>query len=1169
MGISLLFNDGWEFCKQEIGSSLEDFINKDELWQVVDVPHDWMIYDTKYFYESCEGWYRKSFDISGTSLYKQLKAPDKAGFKLRFEGIYMDSSIWVNNKLVGEWKYGYSTFEIDITDALKPGSNQIIVRVVLQQPNSRWYSGAGIYRNVWLKAVPELHFITDGMYISTVKSGDEWLVSVDSGLTCLYVQKQDKNDGNKSVTEADTEIYKEGVCESLINDCIIRHTILDSEGKDVAVTEGTSTLQELKCVKPKLWSLDSPVLYTLKSELFYKGELVDEEYNKFGFRTIRFDPEEGFFLNDCHVKLHGVCQHHDLGALGAAVNRTALKRQLLLLKEMGVNAIRTAHNMCAVELIELADEMGILICNEAFDMWERSKTEYDYARFFNDWVDKDVASWVRRDRNHPCVILWSIGNEIYDTHAGERGLEVMRLLMKLVVEHDPKGNARVTFGSNYMPWENTQKCADIIKLVGYNYAEKYYEEHHRLHRDWMIYGSETGSVVQSRGIYHFPLSQEILSDDDEQCSSLGNSVTSWGARSIEKCITDDRDTVFSAGMFVWSGFDYIGEPTPYHTKNSYFGQLDTAGFKKDSFYIYQAEWTDYKQTPMVHVFPYWDFNEGQLIDVCVCSNAPKVELFVNGASQGVRYIDHRAGKELVAKWQLPYIKGELRALAYDEFDNIIAEDIQKSFTDAAKIILTPDKYVLVADGQDMIFVEISMEDKEGNPVHNANNRVYVNVTGAGRLLGLDNGDSTDYDSYKGTSRRLFSGKLLAMIGAKTTAGEIQLEVTSEGLPPVRLSLTAREGVIKEGIAAYEENVRTEYNSEIPVRKLEIISKQGTELNENMPEAELELLVFPEDASYEDISWRVANASGVDSNIVRIEAEGRRARVKALGDGSFYVRASVKNGRRNANIISMLDFKVSGLGAACLNPYGFISGSLYSSCIGEAGSGNERGVATARDDETVVIYDNIDFGAYGSDTITIPIFELGGAPTAIQIWAGIPGIKDGELLADVIYHKKPIWNTYQEESYKLSKRLRGIKTLSFVLRTKVHIKGFYFNKPDKAYEQLSSLDYSSIYGDSYKLMEDSIEDIGNNVTISFEDMDFNRGISKLVICGRSPMDKNTIHIRFNGADGETKQLIEFEYSEDYIEREFELAEVSGLQTVSFIFLPGCDFDFKYFRFTKTL
>lgn len=392
--------------------------------------------------------------------------------------------------------------------------------------------------------------------------------------------------------------------------------------------------------------------------------------------------------------------------------------------------------MPAPELMDLADEMGFLVLSEAFDMWERPKTTYDYARFFGEWAYRDVKSWVKRDRNHPSLLMWSIGNEIYDTHADERGQEITRMLMNYVREFDPKGNAQITIASNYMAWENAQKCADILKIAGYNYAEHLYYKHHKEHPDWVIFGSETSSVVQSRGVYHFPFEQAILSDEDEQCSALGNSTVSWGAKSVEACIIAERDTPFSLGQFIWTGFDYIGEPTPYHTKNSYFGQLDTATFKKDSFYIFQAAWTDYKTNPMVHIFPYWDFNEGQIIDVRVCSNAPRIELQLNGVTIGTHDIDFKHGKQLVGWWKIPYREGELKAIAYDENGNVIATDVKRSFKDARRICLKPDREVLVADGRDLIFVEITVVDENGIEVENASNRVFVNVTGAGSWWGL-------------------------------------------------------------------------------------------------------------------------------------------------------------------------------------------------------------------------------------------------------------------------------------------------------------------------------------------------------------------------------------------------------------------------------------------------
>ena len=296
-------------------------------------------------------------------------------------------------------------------------------------------------------------------------------------------------------------------------------------------------------------------------------------------------------------------------------------------------------------------------------------------------------------------------------------------------------------------------------MAGYNYGEKYYEEHHAEHPDWMMYGSETSSVVQSRGIYHFPLRQAVLSDEDEQCSSLGNSTTSWGAKSWQKCITDDRDPEYIWGQFIWTGFDYIGEPTPYHTKNSYFGQIDTAGFPKDSYYVFQAEWTDVKKAPMVHLFPYWDFNPGQMIDVQACTNAPSVELFVNGKSCGKQYIDHVHGLKLVPDWQVAYEPGTITAVAYDEYGAEIARDSHTSFGDSRRIVLSTDQNKMTADCEDMCFVEVSVLDEQGNPVENAADYVKAEISGPGRILGMDNGDSTDYDAYKTTVRKLFSGKL--------------------------------------------------------------------------------------------------------------------------------------------------------------------------------------------------------------------------------------------------------------------------------------------------------------------------------------------------------------------------------------------------------------------------
>ncbi|MDQ0230087.1 glycoside hydrolase family 2 TIM barrel-domain containing protein [Metabacillus malikii] len=1141
MNQKILFNNGWQFAK----SSLETPSLETLTFEPIDLPHDWLIYDTTNLYEDSIGWYRKQF----------IWSKDIEEVLIAFDGVYMDSTVYVNGTLVGEWKYGYSSFEHNITAALTEGENEIIVKVVHQSPNSRWYSGAGIYRSVYLKTRETSYIVTNGVYVTTKKlEHDNWQIDIDANLK---------------------------VSEELV----LSHTIYDKDqpittiSETISATNDTNTVNEqtLFVTKPKLWSIAEPSLYKLVTKLVKRKqqeEVIEVIEQNIGFRTIDLNPDEGLYLNGKKMKLNGVCEHHDLGALGAAFNKAALQRRLNILKEMGVNAIRTAHNMPAVELMDLADEMGFFIVSEAFDMWERSKTPYDYARFFKQWARNDVKSWVERDRNHPSLLMWSIGNEIYDTHADDRGQQVTKQLIDYVHEFDPKRNAPVTIGSNYMPWENAQKCADIVKLAGYNYAEKYYEQHHQEHPDWIIYGSETASVVQSRGIYHFPYDQPILTDDDEQCSALGNSTTSWGAKSAEACIIAERDTPFSLGQFIWTGFDYIGEPTPYHTKNSYFGQIDTATFKKDSFFIYQAAWTDYKTNPMVHLFPYWDFNEGQMIDVRVCSNAPKIELYLNGNKIGTHLIDHEKGTELVATWKVPYEAGELKAIAYDEINQIIATAVKKSFTDPKQIRLQTDKNHLIANGTDLLFVEITMVDEHGISVENANNRVNVNVTGAGRLVGLDNGDSTDYDQYKGTSRRLFSGKLMAIIASTTEAGQIQVEVTSKGMASKMIQLEAVEAPreqlvgISTSLKNQPANILLGQVDEIPLRKINIISQDGLYFNKSKTEITVQALLSPVDTTYREVEWSVVNDAGIISNIAKVDANGLTAKITAIGDGEFRIRCVSKNGSNKIRLISQIECKATGLGTAYKNPYEFISAGLYDDSKGDVGNGNERGIATSRDGETQVSFHNINFGPYGSDTITIPIFALDSEPYSLQIWEGTPGDEDSELVADAIYQKESKWNVYQPETYKLSKRLKGISSISFVLKQKIHIKGFTFEVQNRAFTKNRALDCDYIYGDTFTKTANEIEGIGNNVSLQFNEMDFTiEGAAKLTICGRSPIDKNTIHIRSANEEGESNQLVEFTYSNNYVERTFTIEKLTGLQKLTFIFLPGSKFDFAWFKFEK--
>lgn len=1214
-----LFNGGWGFwCGEpdldvsEAGKHLTEF-------QKVDLPHDWLIADVKNLYRDGCGFYRKNFS---------MQPKENKRYSLIFEGVYMDTTIWVNEQQAGEWKYGYSTFEIDLTPFVKAGENEILVSVNFRSPNSRWYSGAGIYRDVWFKETTKTYIRENGVYIHTEACGEKEGKEPDF---LLYADTEIVGDAWDEVRhtlyakrEAPPEIELPfelllGDEMELVEEASPEETYAGSERADFCVSEtiifhNTNKNSNIYRVKsPRCWDVEHPHLYILKTELWKDGEIIQEEYSQIGFRSIAFDPEQGFLLNGRRVKLNGVCEHHDLGALGAAFHRAAMARKFRILKEMGVNALRGTHNMTAPAVVELADQMGILMISEAFDMWERSKTTYDYARFFKEWSERDVESWVMRDRNHPCIIMFSIGNEIYDTHVDAHGREITVRLRDLVKKYDYRRNAGITIGSNYMPWENAQLCADEVKLAGYNYGEKYYEEHHKAHPDWVIYGSETSSMVQSRGIYHFPLRASILTEDDEQCSSLGNSPTSWGAKSMERCVCEDRDMDFSMGQFLWTGFDYIGEPTPYHTKNSYFGQVDTAGFPKDAYYVWQSAWTDYRKAPMIHIFPYWDFNEGQSIDIRVCSNAPFVELFCNGKSCGRQQLTHEkgSGQHIIADYSLPYEKGVLYAVAYDEEGNVTARETKASFGNSAEIVLRASGRAAVANGRDLFFVEIGTRDENENVVENAVDRVTVQVEGAGHLVGLDNGDSTDEDSYKGNSRRLFSGKLLAIIETGTIPGAVRIRVSGKGLKSAELVCEAVEidqmlPFLKgekaqriyhnfwqdlceetyapgptELIEDHEERQRErqedeqkqsqkerldEKQEEIPVRKITLCSPMGQKLSKEQPYLTVEAEVEPKEATDRQLMFRVVDEHGVDSNLVRLLVQGHTAQLHAMGDGSFYLRCMSRSGTDRIRVISQLEFTVEGMGQAYRNPYELISGSLYTSYQGEVSNGNERGVATARDGETVVTFGNIDFGPVGSDEITMPIFALTSEEYPIRIYEGVPGEEGCQLLADVVYQKPSIWNTYQEETYSLAKRVTGINTISVAVHQKIHLKGFVFKKLQKAWLSLNAAEADSVYGDTFTKEERAITGIGNNVTITYTEMDFGEeGTAGIRICGRAPESSNSLHIRFLQGEEESKQLVEFPMCGEYIEKEFSLTPVKGKWDVSFVFLPGSCFDLQSVQF----
>lgn len=1145
----LLFCSGWKFGK----STLEE--GKPEKMQPVALPHDWLIYQPTDLYEDGIGWYEREITLDELKTIYGYQEGETV--QLRFDGVYMNTRIYWNGEEIFEWKYGYSAFSVTLP-AVEKEKNVLLVRVEHQAPNSRWYSGAGIYRDVTIRFLPKVHLVPESLYVHSEKLG-----------ACSY-----------------KVLAKVNIQGEIISGQKVKLSLLDSMGQVVhsaICTKLQENTADFDFVVKEIqeWSLESTNLYQVKAEIYDGDDCVDSLSERIGFRCLEFTNDKGLFVNGKHVKIKGVCEHHDLGCLGSAFYEDAMRRKMQILKSMGVNAIRTTHNMPAKRFMELADEMGFLIVAEAFDMWEKEKTTYDYARFFKEWYQKDVESWVTRDRNHPSIIMWSIGNEIYDTHAGERGQEITRELMEAVRMHDPLCNAPITIGSNYMPWENAQACADIVKFAGYNYGEKCYEEHHKAHPDWFIYGSETSSIVMSRGVYHFPLKQSILSDEDEQCSALGNSITSWGAKSIEKCIGYDRDTEFVLGQFIWTGFDYIGEPTPYHTRNSYFGQIDTAGFPKDAYYIYQSEWSEKGSEPTVHVFPYWNFNIGQMVDVRVTSNQPEVELFLNGRSLGRKKINHDCGQEFIADYSVCYEDGELKAVAYDAKGMEAAVQMRHSFGDSAEIVWKADREELTADGRSLCFVEIGTVDQEGYSVENAMEEICVNVEGPVVIAGMDNGDSTDTDSYKGNVRKLFNGKLLLVLQSGLEEGEAKVTLTGKNLKSAsfRLQCVKKE---KQGdhLIGLEDPLRMEeylprdvhmhLSGRVPLREIKLHSSQGQTLNEVCNETILTATLLPASTTCKKVEFRAVNDGGIEINYVKIlPVEGKEfsKKIVALGDGEFRIRALGYDEMDRVTIISSLEFVAQGLGKAYLDPYALVSGGLYVETIGEIGNGNEKGFATARGEESGVIFRGIDFGEVGADKIHLPIFALSSAPYAFQIYEGCPG--EDNLLLDAVYEKPSIWNTYQEECYQLNRKVTGVTDLCFVFHDKVHMKGFYFDKKEKAFERLQAVKAQKIYGDSFTVEETKVSGIGNNVTLEFEDMDFGtKGTDCISIKGYTPLEVNTIHIRFLFPDGsEMKEIVEFVGNKCTNEQEFHLTRVQGKCKVNFVFLPGCQFDFVDFCFKQ--
>ncbi len=1142
---TILFNDNWLFALTAPDSDISALGNAN--WYNVKLPADWLINDTARLYESGCGWYKKSFAASAP-------AENEACF-ICFDGVYMDTTVYVNGKKAGEWKYGYTSFYFDITRLVTDGENEILVRVNHKSPNSRWYSGAGIFRNVYLRRTSACHIQQDGIYISTKRRASKEDEPADRWKVSVAVQ------------------FNRNICGTAI------YTVKNPDGTELLSLEcricGDSDKQKLYLADPMLWDTENPHLYGL--EVVIKddtGKVLDSASDTFGLRKVEFTRDKRLLLNGKSTPIKGVCMHHDLGALGAAVNYDATRRQLCILKEYGVNAVRTSHNPPSRELLKLCDEMGILVNDEIFDMWEIAKTEYDYARFFDKWYKTDVAAWIKRDRNHPCVIMWSVGNEIPDTHKSQRGAEITRKLKNAVLEYDPLKNAHCTIASNYMQWENAQKCADELKLAGYNYAERLYKEHSEQYPDWYIYGSETASTVRSRGIYHFPFDAPRLVCEDMQCSDLGNSVVNWGA-SPERSFIDDRDSV-SMGQFVWTGFDYIGEPTPYSTKNSYFGIVDTAGFAKDAFYFYKSVW-DSKAEPFVHIVPtYWDFNDGQLIDVIVYTNTSAVGLFVDNEQYGeIRPVSRQSGENIFAHFIVPYKKGSaIKARGYDENGREIACDKRESYKGEPVCLVLKRDYpdadkAVAADGTSLVFFEITAEDENGNAVLNANNRVRLTVGGPARLVGLDNGDSTDYDSYKGDNRRLFSGRLLAIIQTTAKAGTVTVKAESIGLTPAEAAFDTVPCEIPEGVSVEAENpfpsAQTEYTNEIPIRKIELFCDGGKTLTPENKLVKVGYKILPENATYNDIEFICISQTGNQTNNAAVASSDKESvTVEGLGDGQFRLRAFAKNGSDIPKVLSELEMEVQGMGQAQKNPYEFISASLYD-YSSKPVSVIERGALGGFDGRTIIGFKSVDFSLAGAQGVTLSIGNCTGSDVRVDMYLDAP---DGEHAGSFDFADNNGWDRGYPVSYSLPRIIKGMHDIFFKMDMGCIFSGIQFEEYDKAYSRISAADNDGVYGDDFAVNNGRVEKIGNNVVLEFKSMNFKDGTDKITVVGKTSLDSCTVQLRFTDENGaQTAQAIEFPHSEEYTEHSFTIEKVSGRQDVSFIFLPGSKFDFDSFEFIR--
>lgn len=777
-----LLEKGWKFTKGEVSNAEMPAFN-DAKWETVDIPHDWAIlgpfdknndlqnvavtqnFETQASLKTGRtgglpyvgiGWYRTTFHST----------PGKQT-TLIFDGAMSEARVFVNGKEACFWPCGYNSFYCDVTSLVNEEgkNNTLAVRLENRPQSSRWYPGAGLYRNVHVVTTEKIHVPVWGTQITTPCVKDEY-ASVCLRTTILNAEK--------------TEL-------TVVTD------IMDADGQVVStktnkgvINHGQPFTQNFIVERPKLWSPETPVLYKAVSKIYSGDTLLDTYSTRFGIRTIEYIADKGFYLNGKRRKFQGVCNHHDLGPLGAAINVAALRHQLTLLKEMGCDAIRTSHNMPAPELVELCDEMGFMMMLEPFDEWDIAKCDNGYHRFFNEWAEKDMVNMLRQYRNNPCVVMWSIGNEV-PTQWSPEGYKVAKFLQDICHREDP--TRPVTCGMDQVKSVLANGFAAMLDIPGLNYRAHLYDEAYERLPQNIILGSETSSTVSSRGVYKFPVERKAgAMYDDHQSSSYDLEYCNWSnIPDIDFARAEDHE--WTIGQFVWTGFDYLGEPSPYDTNawpnhSSMFGIIDLASIPKDRYYLYRSVWN--KEAETLHILPHWNWEgrEGEKTPVFVYTNYPSAELFINGKSYG-RQTKHKNGtveNRYRLMWHdAVYQPGEVRVVAYDEQGNPVAEKTVRTAGKPHHIELVTDRSSLQADGKDLAYVTLRIVDKDGNLCPNDGRLVSFKVKGAGKYRASANGDPTCLDLFHKPEMHAFGGMLTVIVQSGEKTGEIELQATAKGI----------------------------------------------------------------------------------------------------------------------------------------------------------------------------------------------------------------------------------------------------------------------------------------------------------------------------------------------------------------------------------------------------